>query len=155
MLKKVGLVLFVLFVVAQFFSPEKNQGNTQDITPFLTETLPNAEVKKILETACFDCHTTNSKYPWYNTITPVNFWMAHHIEEGLEGLNFSKWDNYSVQKKDHKFEEIIEEVQGGNMPLSSYTWTHAEANLSKKQIESVITWAKKVRLGYLLAPKPE
>lgn len=155
LLKKIGLVLLLVFIVAQFFSPEKNQGNTEDLTAFLNETKPSPEVKTILETTCFDCHSSNTKYPWYDKITPINFWLNEHVEDGKKHLDFSKWSDYSVKRKDHKFEEIAEEVEEKKMPLPSYTWTHGDANLSDAQIKAVVDWVNQVRMGYALAPKAE
>lgn len=155
LLKKIGLVLLLVFIVAQFFSPEKNQGNTEGLTAFLNETKPSPEVKTILETTCFDCHSSNTKYPWYDKITPINFWLNEHVEDGKKHLDFSKWSDYSIKRKDHKFEEIAEEVEEKKMPLPSYTWTHGDANLSDAQIKAVVDWVNQVRMGYALAPKAE
>jgi len=154
-LKKLGLLLLILFVIAQFFSPEKNEGNTEDLNAFLNETKPSPEVQKILETTCFDCHSSHTNYPWYDKITPVNYWLAEHVEDGRKHLDFSKWSDYSVKRKDHKFEEIAEEVEEHKMPLPSYTWTHSEANLTQDQIKAIVDWVNQVRVGYALAPKAQ
>ncbi|AXO79758.1 cytochrome C [Olleya aquimaris] len=154
-LKKLGLLILILFVIAQFFSPEKNEGNTEDLTAFLNETKPSPEVQKILETTCFDCHSSHTNYPWYDKITPVNYWLAEHVEDGRKHLDFSKWSDYSVKRKDHKFEEIAEEVEEHKMPLPSYTWTHSEANLTQDQIKAIVDWVNQVRVGYALAPKAQ
>ncbi|WP_027878668.1 heme-binding domain-containing protein [Mesoflavibacter zeaxanthinifaciens] len=153
--KKILIALLVVLVIAQFFSPDKNTGDTKDLTAFLEETNPNEEVKAILKNTCFDCHSSNTVYPWYSKITPVNYWMAEHVEDGKKHLNFSKWSEYSVKRKDHKFEELIEEVEEKEMPLPSYTWSHTEADLSPEQIEAVVAWAKKVRMGYALQSIPQ
>lgn len=154
-LKKIALALLVLFIIAQFFGPEKNTGDLSTVTAFVNETKPNAEIDAILKNACYDCHSDHTRYPWYNNITPVNFWMNGHVEEGKEHLNFSKWSAYSLKKKDHKMEEVIETVEEHEMPLNSYTWTHGDAKLTDVQREAVIAWAKQVRLGYSLADSPQ
>jgi len=154
-LKKVGLILLIVLVVAQFFSPEKNQSDTKDLVAFFEETKPSKEVESILKTTCFDCHSNTTNYPWYNSITPVNYWLAGHVNDGKKHLNFSKWADYSVKRKDDKFEEIAEEVAEKKMPLPSYTWTHGDANLSDTQIEAIIDWVGQVRAGYALVPKPQ
>lgn len=154
-LKKILLALLVVLVMAQFFGPEKNQGDIASIDPFLQETQPSETIKTMLKESCFDCHTSFTRYPWYNNITPVNYWLANHVDEGKEHLDFSKWTDYSVKKKDHKMEELIEMVESGEMPLNSYTWTHTEAKLSSSQIEEMVEWAKQVRFAYSLEPKPE
>ncbi|WP_053971816.1 heme-binding domain-containing protein [Mangrovimonas sp. ST2L15] len=153
--KKILLVLLVIFIVAQFFGPEKNEGDLTSIEPFLKETMPPEDVKVTLKETCYDCHSSFTRYPWYNNITPVNYWMAEHVEDGKKHLDFSKWADYSVKKKDHKLEELIEMVEEKEMPLESYTWIHSEARLTDAQIESVNNWAKQVRMGYSLEPRPE
>lgn len=156
LLKKILFVLLAIFIIAQFFGPEKNEGDMASINAFLEDTNPPEQVKVILQESCFDCHSDVTRYPWYSSITPVNYWLAEHIEHGSGHFNVSKWEGNSVKRKDHKFEELIEMVEAKEMPLPSYTWTHSEANLSEEQIEAVISWAKDVRLKYQLTmPKPE
>lgn len=153
LLKKLGLSLLIVFVLAQFFGPEKNQGDITSVDAFLAETKPPEEVKIILKSACFDCHSDVTKYPWYNNITPVNYWLNDHVKDGKKHFDVSKWSDYSLKKKDHKMDELIEEVDEKEMPLPSYTWTHGDADLSPEQIESVVKWAKEVRTRYALQMK--
>ncbi|HZW62749.1 MAG TPA: heme-binding domain-containing protein [Flavobacteriaceae bacterium] len=155
LLKKTFWIFLVVLVIAQFFGPEKNQGELASIDAFLTDTKPPEDVKQIFKVGCYDCHSNYTRYPWYSSITPVNYWLADHVKEGTEHLNLSKWSDYSVKKKDHKMEEIIEMVEKKEMPLASYTWTHREAKLNQDQIEAITAWAKQVRFKYSLEPKPE
>ena len=144
-LKKILSLLLVAFIISQFFGPEKNEGDITSIETFLNETNPPENVKLILKESCFDCHSDVTRYPWYNSITPVNYWMADHVKHGKEEFNVSDWANASLKKKDHKFEELIEEVKEKEMPLPSYTWTHSEAKLTNEQIQAIVSWAKGVR----------
>lgn len=153
--KKIGIALLVILVGMQFYRPEKNTATGDYVAAFEAETLPNQEVQHLLETTCYDCHSDNTVYPWYNNIAPVSYWLDHHIEEGKEHLDFSDWANYSVKKKDHKLEELIEEVEEGEMPLKEYTWTHKEARLSEAQKELLMDWAKEARARYQLAVQPD
>ncbi|MDB4108283.1 heme-binding domain-containing protein [bacterium] len=146
--KKMILVLVITVVIAQFFQPKKNQGNFVSIDFFLKETQASKEVRQILKQACFDCHSSTTNYPWYNSITPVNFWLNSHIKEGKKHFNVSKWSTYSDKKKDHKLEELIEELEGSSMPLASYTWTHKEAQLNSAQVQALVDWANGLRSGY-------
>lgn len=148
LVKKILLALLLVFIIAQFFGPEKNDGDYNTLNTFMAETKPNEEVKQILKESCFDCHSNTTKYPWYFNITPVNYWIADHIEHGKKELNFSKWAEYSLNRKEHKFEELWEEVEKKKMPLDSYTWVHSEANLTKEQINSVVSWAKSIQADY-------
>lgn len=154
-LKKILLLLLTVLVIAQFFGPEKNQGEIASLDAFVSETKPSDEVMIVLKQSCFDCHSDYTRYPWYNNITPVNYWLNGHIEHGKEELNFSKWSAYSVKRKDHKMEEIVEMIEKKEMPLPSYTWAHKDAKLTDTQIKAVKDWVDKVRLGYHLLPKPQ
>ncbi len=155
LLKKVFLGLILLFVLAQFFRPEKNEGSIDTIAYFESETNPPDHIKGILKQSCYDCHSDVTVYPWYNNITPVNYWMADHIKHGKKHFNVSKWEGNAIKRKDHKFEELIEMVEDKSMPLKSYTWTHKDANLSEEDIKALVDWAKQVRFKYSLLPEPQ
>ena len=149
-LKKILLTLLGLFIIAQFFGPEKNDGDIATIETFMNETKPPENVKVVLKEACIDCHSDHTRYPWYNNITPVNYWLADHVKHGKGHFNVSEWAEYSVKKKDHKLDELIEMVERKDMPLPSYTWTHSEAKLTDAQIKELLEWAQSVRDSYNL-----
>jgi hypothetical protein len=154
-LKKVGLVLLVVLIIAQFFGPEKNDGDIASFEVFIADTNPPEDVQMIMKSACFDCHSDHTRYPWYNNITPINYWLADHVKDGKKHFNVSKWTDYSDKKKDHKLEELAEEVEEGHMPLPSYTWTHSDAKLTKEQIEAVEAWVKMARIKYVFLKDPQ
>ena len=63
---------------------------------------PSQEIVSLLHTACYDCHSYETKYPWYAYTAPTKWFMQKHVNEGREHLNFSIWGNYSQDKKSHK-----------------------------------------------------
>lgn len=154
-LKKIALALLVILIAMQFYRPEKNLAEGDHLAAFLTETNPPEEVAMILKQSCYDCHSNNTVYPWYNNIAPVSYWLADHVDHGKGHLNFSAWDTYETKKKDHKLEEVIEMTEKKEMPLKEYTWTHEEARLTAEQRAQVIEWAKKTRLLYQLGGSPQ
>ncbi|GAA4242700.1 MULTISPECIES: heme-binding domain-containing protein [Winogradskyella] len=154
-LKKIGGLLLVVFIVAQFFGPEKNEGDLTSVAAFFEETNPPDDVKMLLKNACIDCHSDSTRYPWYSQITPINYWMADHVKHGSKHLNLSKWNDYDDKRKDHKLEELIEMVEAREMPLDSYTWAHSEAKLSQEQIDAMVAWAKMARLNYVFLKEPQ
>ncbi|SNR17144.1 heme-binding domain-containing protein [Tenacibaculum jejuense] len=147
-LKIIGWIALLILLIIQFIPTEKNNGEISSLDFFLNETSASSEVKTILKNTCFDCHSNVTQYPWYHSIAPVNFWINHHVEEGKEHLNLSKWSTFSSRKKEHKMEEFWQEIEDEHMPLDSYTWTHSKAKLSDAEIEMVITWAKEVEREY-------
>ena len=154
-LKKVLLLLLVVFIIAQFFGPEKNDGDIASVESFFVDTNPPEDVKLILKTACFDCHSDYTRYPWYNNITPINYWLDGHIRHGKGNFNVSKWNDYSEKQKGHKLEELIEMVEARDMPLESYTLAHNDAKLTDAQIEVIVEWVQMARLKYAFIKEPE
>lgn len=145
-IKTILLIALLALVVMQFIRPDKNEGGYESVATFEAETKPSEAVRGILKESCYDCHSNHTRYPWYAEVAPVSYWLADHVKDGKKHFNVSEWEGYSVKKKDHKMEELIEEVEEGEMPLESYTWTHG--GLTEDQKELVIQWAQLVRLNY-------
>lgn len=149
--KNIIITLAVILLVMQFFTIDKTRKAADPSKDFITLTQPSEELTNILRTACYDCHSVETKYPWYTSVAPISWWIAHHIDEGSEHLNFSAWGDYSPKKQDHKLEEFYEEVEEGEMPLFSYTLVHGEAQLSDDQREKLISWVKELRKQYSIS----
>lgn len=148
-IKRFFTLALIAFIVMQFVRPDKNEeGNYASVQTFLEETKPISSVAATLETACYDCHSNQTVYPWYAEIAPVSYWLSDHIKNGKRHFNVSEWSSYSAKRKDHKLEELIEMVEATSMPLDSYTWVHKDAILSDEQIKEMIIWAKAARLQY-------
>ena len=149
-MKKIIKFILILGLVAlvamQFIRPEKNNGGYETVMAFENETKPSVQVASILKENCYDCHSDQTQYPWYAEIAPVSYWLADHIADARDEFNVSKWKSYSVKKKDHKLEEVIEELKEGNMPLDSYTWVHGDLPEDDKVL--LLQWATLARLEY-------
>ncbi len=145
-IKFVLILALVALVVMQFIRPEANDGGYETVAAFEAETTPSDEVKAILRTNCYDCHSNQTEYPWYSYIAPISYYLDDHIRHGKGEFNVSKWEEFTVKKKDHKLEEVIEEVEEGHMPLDSYTMLHGE--LSEDEVKALIQWATLARLKY-------
>jgi hypothetical protein len=146
----IGAVVLLALIVIQFFRPVKNQSPvTQDDIIFNID-IP-AGVKRTIVNACYDCHSNQTRYPWYSRIAPVSWMMASHVKEGKENLNFSDWKKYSKREQISKLNDICEMVEKGEMPLKSYTFMHSEAIILEYQQKDLCTWteeaARKIMAG--------
>lgn len=143
-IKPVLIGLLAIFLLAQFIRPARNLSNDQ--TNSLTTKYPVPEpVQTILKTTCYDCHSNYTVYPWYANIQPVASWLADHVNEGKGELNFSEFTTRKVAVQNKKFGEIIEMVQEGEMPMSSYTLIHRDAILSDAQQKLLTDWAQSMK----------
>jgi hypothetical protein len=152
MIKKILLGLIVVFLALQFVRPAKNLSpapGPQDIAAKVT--MP-AEVQRVFTKACYDCHSDRTRYPWYAEIQPVSWWLASHIHDGKQHLNFSEFGAYSAKTADRRLKQIAREVDDGSMPLHSYTWIHRDAILTADEIKLIDDWADTARTQ--IAPNP-
>lgn len=99
------------------------------------------KVLALLRRSCFDCHSNETRWPWYARIAPVSWLVARDVKEGREHLNFSEWAGLAPEKKRHKLEELWEEVEAGAMPPTQYLFVHGDAALGPQEIESLHEWA--------------
>ena len=150
-IKWVLMLLLMILVILQFFPIDKSAPEYDSSNDFIMMHNPPEEVSGILKSACYDCHSFNTRYPWYSNIAPVSFWLKDHIDEARDELNFSEWGTFELRRKDHKLEEVVEKVGEGEMPLKSYLITHSDARLSAEQEKLLLDWIKEVRtsLGYI------
>jgi hypothetical protein len=138
--KYILILGLITFVIMQFFRIDKTNPKVEKAKDFITLAQPPADVEKMLRTACYDCHSNETKYPWYSNVAPVSWWLKDHIDEGREYFNFSTWADISVEDQNHLLHECEEEVEEKEMPLASYTWTHGDADLSDQQRKTLATW---------------
>ena len=134
--------LFLTLIVIQLFPGEKPEVISNNPNDLHTEVLVSQEVSQILRVACYDCHSNETTFPWYSSVAPASWIVLHDIEEGRRELNFSEWKAYPPDKKQHKLDELIEEVEEGEMPMKIYSAIHRDADLSEEQVNSLISWAK-------------
>ena len=142
---KVLLGLLAVFIVIQFFRPEKNLSEAATPNDLFAHYQATDSLKQLIKTSCYDCHSNNTKYPWYAEIQPVAWWLADHVNEGKRKFNFSEFASYPAKKADHKMEEFIELVKTEEMPLTSYTVIHTDAKLTNEQRVALTTWAEGIR----------
>ena len=140
-IKRILIGVAAVLVVIQFIHPEKNISNTVSADDFNNIYPIPDSVQKILQKACYDCHSNNTRYPWYNNIQPVAWWLDHHINEGKKELNFSEFGKRPLAKRAKKMQKLAKEVKNGGMPLDSYTWIHKDAVLTEAEKNILINWA--------------
>jgi hypothetical protein len=142
-LTKIILVLLAVFIVIQFIRPERNSGAPAGPADMMWHVSVPPRVAQVLKASCYDCHSNTTHYPWYTNLQPVSWWLAHHIKEGKEELNFNEFGTYSPRRQRSKLKAIGDSVKDGSMPLASYTLMHKEAVLSDADKALIIDWASR------------
>ncbi|MFL6229596.1 MAG: heme-binding domain-containing protein [Pyrinomonadaceae bacterium] len=139
-LKWVVIVIALLFVVAQFVptgmsNPPVDQTRTVEARLHVTP-----EVESILARSCNDCHTQQTRYPWYSRVAPFSWLLANHIKEGRDHLNFSDWAGYDEEEQGILLQNICRITRRGAMPVNSYLYIHRDAKLSQADVQTLCNW---------------
>jgi hypothetical protein len=134
-MKRALLIILGLFVLSQFVQTDKrNPTNDQKL-----EMEAPSNIGHMLKVACYDCHSNDTKWPFYSYIAPISWTVAAHVKDGRSALNFSIWETYSKEQKEKYLKEIFRTVYA-SMPLPSYIAFHADADLSKAQRQEIRNW---------------
>jgi len=113
--------------------------------PVETEIPAPPAVREILRRACYDCHSHETRWPWYSRVAPVSWLVAHDVFEGRRHLNLSAWNRYDAEKRRKKLDELWEQVDEGDMPLWFYVPLHPEARLSEADREALHRFSEAAR----------
>lgn len=134
----VGAVVVGGFLIAQLIPvPRENPPVAVDVGA------PEA-VRATLRASCYDCHSHETRWPWYSRIAPVSWVVARDVVEGREHLNFSTWDGYSAARQQKLLGKAGEEIREGEMPTWGYRLAHPEARLSVESREALLDWLRAV-----------
>lgn len=126
----------------QFLRPAKNESTIVSENDITRAYVVPDNVQEVLKVACYDCHSNNTRYPWYNNVQPITWWLNDHVKEGKQHLNFSEFGGYSTKRKAKKLTEVAGTITDNEMPMSSYTFIHKDAVLNDAQKALVVNWAR-------------
>ena len=140
LLKLIGLAILVVLVGLQFISTRSNQSKEVPSSDFIKTKTVTEDIRRILITSCYNCHSDNTNYPWYSRVQPVGWFLENHINNGKAELNFSEFGTYSIRKQKSKLKSMANQVEKDEMPLSSYTFIHREARLSEKSKKALVNY---------------
>jgi mono/diheme cytochrome c family protein len=133
--KSLAIIFLALFVAIQLIPVERTNPKsdpTQEI-----EAPP--EVMAIFKRSCYDCHSNETRWPWYSAIAPAKWFIARDVKVGRQWLNFSIWKSYDEKRKE-KLKAMIFKAVGLAMPLGTYVKFHPEAKLSEEDKETIRRW---------------
>jgi hypothetical protein len=110
--------------------------------PVETEISAPDEVRALLRRACYDCHSNETRWPWYAYVAPASWLVASDVSDAREKMNFSTWNRYSEKKRGRRFGHISDELEEQGMPPWQYLLLHPEARLAAAEQDVLDKWAK-------------
>ncbi len=143
--KWIAIVLVGIFVIIQVIRPERTNPPVDASRTLASHKQIPPAVATIFDRSCNDCHSHNTRWPWYSQIAPFSWLLVDDVNEGRKHLNFSDWASYDAKRASKKLDDICEEVEDGEMPLSKYLLLHPDAKLSEEDRKILCDWAMEGR----------
>ena len=143
--KRLKWVLAIMVAVFALLQLTNLARTTPAVVPghdLLSTNAPPPEITAMLRSACYDCHSYETRWPWYGHVAPVSWWLDQHVHDGRDRLNFSEWPHDDSQKAAKKWNHISDSVREGDMPLPSYMRIHKAARLTDVQRKQLADWAE-------------
>jgi hypothetical protein len=139
--KRILVAGAVIALGAQVFQPDRTNPETDPSLSIRQDPWATPEILGLMERACFDCHTNETRWPWYSAVTPVNFLTVRDVEEGRKHLNLSEWSSQPRSRRASALERMADEVTDGAMPLPPYVLMHSEAKWTEEEKKMFLNWA--------------
>lgn len=139
------IVVVLLFVVAQFIPTGLSNPPVDPSRTIETHVNVPAPVESILARSCNDCHTQQTRLPWYSRVAPASWLLANHVRDGRHAMNFSDWGSYDTEEQDIYLQNICRITRRGAMPLNSYLYIHRDAKLSSDDVKTLCGWTTEAR----------
>lgn len=138
MFKKTVLFLVIILIGIQFIPADKTNPSVDEALTLKAD----ESVMKLLKSSCYDCHSFETKWPYYADIAPISFFVSGHVKDARAALNFSIWEAMDIKIKEARLKRAIITVNNEMMALPSYVAAHEEAKLSVEQKEILTAWFK-------------
>jgi Haem-binding domain len=139
-LKWTAIVLAVIFAGLQFIRPARTNPPFDESRTIQARTRITPEVAGLLDRSCNDCHSNQTRWPWYSNIAPASWFVVNHVNVGRKEMNFSDWAQYDARQQAGLLKEMCHEAKIGAMPLTSYLRLHHDAKLSSEDVKALCDW---------------
>jgi len=132
--------MVVVFVLMQLIVPSRTNPPVLPGHDLFATNPPPREIGLMLRAACYDCHSHETRWPWYSHVAPLSWGIAHDVNEGRESLDFSDWPHDDPDAIARRFDDMSQQLEEGAMPMRKYTLLHPEARLTPEQKKELIQW---------------
>jgi len=105
------------------------------------------QVRDILVAKCADCHSAQTRSPFYGHFAPISWLMERDIVNARRTMNLSQWDTYSADQQQTFEAKIVQETKSHEMPLIQYRTIHWSASITPSDIQALTQWAHNPATG--------
>jgi hypothetical protein len=143
-----GVALAVLLAL-QLIRPADSRGTLPGDGTLADHVDVPADVHSLLRAACYDCHSDETRWPWYSRIAPLSWLIFADVRHGRSNLDFSRWSTDPVREPTptQRLTWICDDVREGIMPPRLYRLAHPEARLSQEEQDVICAWTEDALLS--------
>jgi cytochrome c len=99
------------------------------------------DVQATLDQKCADCHSNQTRAPFYGHFAPVSWLMERDIVEARKAVNLSVWSSYLTDQQQTLAAKMAQEIKSHDMPPIQYRLIHWDANTTDADLAAVAAWA--------------
>lgn len=136
--RRIAFGALVVFAASQFVPMARTN------PPVIDDVPAPPEAKAILRRACYDCHSNETKWPWYSHVAPTSWLVTHDVNEARAKMNFSEWNKMPADKQARRLRQSLEEIDEKEMPPAIYLPMHPAARLSNADVGTLRAWITSV-----------
>lgn len=141
-----SIVLIAAAIGIQLVRPARTNPATDPYRTITARTSVTPQAAAVLDRACRDCHSNDTRWPWYSQVAPVSWFVIDHVNHGRRHLNYSDWAQYEPDDAQRLLKNICAFARKETMPLPSYTRVHREARLSDADVAALCDWTHRERV---------
>ncbi len=129
-------------VAIQFVRPARTNPVTNPGRTLAAHVPVTSEAAAVLDRACRDCHSNDTRWPWYSHVAPISWFVIDHVNHGRRHVNFSDWGQYSPEDAERILKNACAFARRETMPLPSYRWVHRDARLTDVDVAALCEWTE-------------
>ena len=142
LIKWAAMAFVLAFFGVQVVRPDRTNPPVDPARTIAARMQVPPNVKSTLDRSCRDCHSHETRWPWYSNIAPVSWLLVDDVNAAREEMNLSEWSQYPPDEAAEILEDACRQTRQHKMPLPKYVFLHPEAKLSDQEIADFCAWTE-------------
>lgn len=99
----------------------------------------------MLRRACYDCHSNETKWPWYSRVPGLGNMLVRDVTNARATFNFSEWAAGPYRKPRAGAGMLLgmcAAIREGGMPRKNYLMLHPWAMPTPAEVDEFCSWGR-------------
>ena len=138
--RRIAVALIAGALAIQLARPARTNPPTDPARTMKAIAHVTPEANAVLERACRDCHSNDTRWPWYSNVAPISWFVIDHVNHGRRHFNYSDWAESDRDQVTRVLKNMCAMTRKGEMPIASYLWLHPDARMTDRDIVALCDW---------------